>query len=98
MITRKMRLFRTGDIPERRSLERGLNLVPMATRFGHRVVLLDCRIDGRDLPFEAVRERIAAYLEAASWSRAVAQYLGMLVGSADIKGLSLDRASSPLVQ
>jgi len=48
--------------------------------------------------FENNRRRLAAYLEASSWSRAVAQYIGILAGAAEITGVTLAGADSPLVQ
>lgn len=71
---------------------------PVVTRFGAHIIALDRIIEGRELPFEVVRERIGAYLEASSWSRAIAQYISLLAGAADIRGIELDAAASPLVQ
>lgn len=71
---------------------------PLSTRFGLHIIALDRREDGVQLPFEAARDRIAGYLEASSWSRAVAQYLALLAGAADIQGVRLQGADSPLVQ
>lgn len=72
--------------------------VPVKTRFGYHVLRLDRRIEGRELPFEAVRDRIAAYLREHVWRRAVSQYLQLLVGQAEIRGIELKGASTPLVQ
>lgn len=81
------------------SLEEGqLCPVPVRSRYGVHVLRLDRRIDGRQLPFEAVRERIADYLQTASWQRAVAQYIRILAGQAEIRGIDLGAASTPLVQ
>ncbi|WP_323014054.1 peptidylprolyl isomerase [Devosia sp.] len=71
---------------------------PVATRFGYHIIQLERRIDGEQLPFEHVAQRIAAWLEAASWSRAVAQYIGILAGKASITGIALNTADGPLVQ
>ena len=71
---------------------------PVPTRFGFHVVQLDRIIRGNRLPFEMVSERIAAYLEASSWSRAVAQYVGILAGKAKIEGIDFAGADTPLVQ
>lgn len=71
---------------------------PVATPFGFHVVELERKIDGVQLPFEQVKERIAAWLEAASWSRAVSQYVGILAGAAEIKGVELAVSDGPLVQ
>jgi peptidyl-prolyl cis-trans isomerase C len=72
--------------------------VPVKTRFGYHVLRLDRRIEGRQLPFEMVRDKIADYLREHVWRRAVSQYLQLLVGQAEIRGIELNGASSPLVQ
>jgi len=71
---------------------------PVKTRFGVHVVRAGRKIEGRQLPFELVEEKIATYLEEASWRRAVAQYLAILAGQAEITGLDLVTADGPLVQ
>jgi peptidyl-prolyl cis-trans isomerase C len=72
--------------------------VPVKTGFGYHVLRLDRRVEGRQLPFEAVRERIAAYPREHVWRRGVSQYLQLLVGQAEIEGVELSGASTPLVQ
>ncbi len=62
---------------------------PVRSRFGFHVIRLDRRIAGKRLPFEAVRERIALQLEASSWSRGVAQFIGVLAERAAIVGIAL---------
>ena len=71
---------------------------PIGTRFGAHVLKAGRRVDGRVLPFEAVADRIAAYLEEASWRRAVSQYVAMLAGRAQVEGVTLAAAAGPLVQ
>ena len=81
------------------NLEQGqLSPVPVKSRYGAHVLRLDRRIEGRELPFDMVHERIATYLEEASWRRAVAQYVRLLAGQAAISGADLDAATSPLVR
>ena len=80
--------LRPGELPER----------PLETRFGLHIVQVVRRIEGRLLPFEAVRREIADYLTTAAWQRGLHQYLQILVGRADIAGITLDGADSPLVQ
>ena len=75
-----------------------LNPEPVATRFGYHVIQLDRVIAGRRLPFEVVERRIAGFLEASSWSRAVSQYVGILAGRAEIKGVDLAGSTGALVQ
>lgn len=72
--------------------------VPVRTRYGVHVLRLDRRIEGRDLPFDLVRERIALYLEQSVWQRAVSQYIRILVGRSEISGIELAGSDGPLVQ
>jgi len=71
---------------------------PVETRFGLHIVQVRRRVEGCLLPFEAVRDRIARYLTSAAWHRGVHQYLQLLVGRAEIQGVTLDGAATPLVQ
>ncbi|WP_438816506.1 peptidylprolyl isomerase [Taklimakanibacter deserti] len=71
---------------------------PVETRYGVHLIRLTRRIDGRQLPFEVVRERIASYLLEHVQRQATAQYLSLLVGRADISGVAIDGSASPLVQ
>ncbi len=81
------------------SLEPGtISAEPVQTRYGVHVVRLDRKVDGEEMPFEAVRERIAAYLEQSSWQRAVHQYVTLLAGQSRISGCAMTEAVTPLVQ
>ncbi len=62
---------------------------PVETRFGFHVIRLRQRIEGRELPFEAVRQRIADYLAESVERRALAQYVSILAGAANIAGVDL---------
>lgn len=78
------------------ALENGqLCPVPVKTRYGVHVLRLDRRIDGRQLPFEVVHDRIADYLRTACWQRAVSQYITILAGDAVIEGVDLAGPSLP---
>ncbi len=68
------------------------------TRYGFHIVRLDRRALGQLLPFELVHERIADYLQERVQRRALAQYVSVLAGRADISGISLGAADTPLVQ
>lgn len=72
--------------------------VPVPTRYGFHVLRLDRLVRGKDLPFDRVASEIARHLVARSWQRAVSQYLRLLVGRAEISGLEIDGAETPLVQ
>jgi peptidyl-prolyl cis-trans isomerase C len=88
-------------VPE---LERGLDRMQpgdvaiVETRYGFHVVRLDNRIEGRQLPFDLAHDRIAAYLKELVERRALAQYVAILAGRAEIAGVSLAASTSPLVQ
>lgn len=71
---------------------------PVETRYGVHLIRLNRRIDGELLPFDMVRERIRAYLEEHVRRQAAAQYIALLIGRADIRGIALDGADTPLVQ
>jgi peptidyl-prolyl cis-trans isomerase C len=68
------------------------------TRYGLHIVRLDRRIDGQELPFDLVHERIADYLDEAVHRRALQQYVCVLAGRADVTGVDLGAARGPLVQ
>jgi peptidyl-prolyl cis-trans isomerase C len=62
---------------------------PVQTRYGLHIIRLDRKIEGRELPFEAVAARIADYLTESARRRATAQYIARLVTRADIAGVEL---------
>ncbi|MGE5652307.1 MAG: peptidylprolyl isomerase [Bacillota bacterium] len=70
----------------------------LETRFGLHIVQVLRRIEGKLLPFDAVKSQIAETLSRQAWQRGVHQYLRILVGRADIQGVTLEGAESPLVQ
>jgi peptidyl-prolyl cis-trans isomerase C len=68
------------------------------TRYGIHLIRLRRRIEGRQLPFEAVRQRIEAYLHEHVRRQAAAQYIALLIARAEIRGIALEGAMSPFVQ
>lgn len=62
---------------------------PVATRYGFHIVRLDRKIDGRELPFEAVARQIANYLSESVRRRASAQYIARLAARATVTGIEL---------
>jgi peptidyl-prolyl cis-trans isomerase C len=71
---------------------------PVETKVGYHIVKVHKRIDGRQLPFEAVSDRIAQMLSGKSWDRAFNQYIQLLIGRSRIDGFRLEGAQTPLVQ
>ena len=76
----------------------GLAGKPLESRFGWHVVDVLDRQTGVPLPFSQVQGDIARYLAEETRSRAIRQYLQLLVGRAEIEGLDLAGAASPLVR
>jgi peptidyl-prolyl cis-trans isomerase C len=66
---------------------------PVETRYGFHIIRLERHIPGRELPFEAVRERIGLYLVERAERTALAQYVARLVSRADISGVELPTAT-----
>lgn len=79
-------------------LDEGLANQPLESRYGFHIVLVDQRIDGKQLPFEMVRDSIEGELSERVWQKAVVQYIEMLIGEAGIEGIVMRGAASPLLQ
>ena len=62
---------------------------PIASRFGHHIIRLDRRSEGRQLPFEQVRRRIAEHLIDRTGRVAIAQFVARLTARAEITGVDL---------
>nr|WP_191487070.1 peptidylprolyl isomerase [Pseudomonas sp. FEN] len=80
------------------TLAPGLASKPLESRYGWHVVSVDQRIEGMALPYEAVSTAIRTQLQQGVWQKALVQYLQTLIGAADIRGIRLQGADSPLVQ
>lgn len=68
------------------------------TRFGLHIIEVLGRKKGTLQTFDAVRDQIVGRLELQSRSTALRQYLQLLVGQAEVIGVEMDGASTPLVQ
>jgi len=71
---------------------------PVESRFGFHVIHLHKKVEGRPLEYHQVRDQIASYLRDSVRHQAMSQYLSLLIGRANIQGLELLGADSPLVQ
>lgn len=80
------------------TLAPGLASKPLESRYGWHVVSVDQRIEGMPLPYEVVSTAIRTQLQQGVWQKALVQYLQTLIGAADIRGIHLQGADSPLVQ
>lgn len=68
------------------------------TRFGFHIVEVLGRRKGTQQPFEAVQEHIAMQMTLQTRATALRQYMRLLIGQAQVEGLDLEGADSPLVQ
>lgn len=78
--------------------EGDISTSPVSTEFGYHIIRVHKRIDGEQLPFEAVAQWIEDHLRKESWRRAFSQYIQILSGQAKISGFRLAGADTPLVQ
>lgn len=62
---------------------------PVLSRHGWHLIRLDAKAEGRELPYETVRPRLAEALEKARWARAARGLVARLVAAARIEGLDL---------
>ena len=68
------------------------------SRFGFHVMEVLERDPGRQLSFEEAQARIASLLAQQSRARALHQYIRVMAGRAQVEGIELEAADSPLVQ
>ena len=96
-------ITRGSTVPEfenalKKAKKTGLLMQPIESRYGYHIVEINQIIPGKVLPLELVKEKIAAWLEASSWSKAVQQYIAILAGKSHITGIDLKPGEGPLVQ
>jgi len=80
------------------NLKQGLSKLPIETRYGFHIVIVDRQIEGRPLPFDVVKDQISTYLQHQVKHRALRNYLQQLMADACISGIALDQADSAHVQ
>ncbi len=68
------------------------------SRFGLHVVEVLARQPGLVPEFEAVKSAVAQALRQQSFTTALRQYLQLLAGQAEVEGVDLDAAATPLLQ
>lgn len=68
------------------------------TRYGFHIVAIDRRIPGKTVPFEMAHQQIADRLRSRVGEEALRQYISVLAGQAEIRGVDLAASASPLVQ
>jgi peptidyl-prolyl cis-trans isomerase C len=68
--------------------------VAVSSRYGFHIIRLDRKVEGRQLPYELVADRIADYLKEGVERRAAAQYIARLVWRATITGIEIEGAEA----
>lgn len=76
----------------------GVHTKLMHSRFGFHIMEVMGRREGEQKTYAEVQERIAAQLTLQSRSKALRQYMSLLVGQALVEGVDLEGSDSPLVQ
>ncbi|MGH8260582.1 MAG: peptidylprolyl isomerase, partial [Steroidobacteraceae bacterium] len=71
---------------------------PVATRFGWHLIRILERDEGRPLPYESARERVAAHVRDRSRRKAGVQYLQRLAAEARVEGVDLHLRPGWLMQ
>lgn len=61
---------------------------PVRSRFGWHILKLDRRIEGRELPFDYVEDKIRLHLESRAWTAAATRYVADLADRARAKGIA----------
>lgn len=83
-------ISRGQTVPEfEDALETIEDLGLVETRYGWHVVMIDQRIPGKELPFEVVVPRIAAWLAERAQRTAIKQYLELRASKATVTGIDL---------
>jgi len=96
-------LLRADSVPEFELAlfdTQDLGILPrlINTRFGFHIVRIDRRVEGEQLPFEAVEADIARFLGERVMHKAMQQYVSVLASRARIEGVDLGETHGPLVQ
>lgn len=68
------------------------------TRYGFHIVKVARRVPGQRLDFETAASHVAQELRARVQAKAMEQYVRMLAAQADIEGVDLGAATSPLLR
>jgi peptidyl-prolyl cis-trans isomerase C len=61
---------------------------PVRSRFGWHILKLDRRVEGRELPFDYVEDKIRLHLESRAWTAAATRYVAGLADRARARGVA----------
>jgi len=71
------------------TLPEGLGVHPIESRYGYHVVWVNRRVDGEQLPFDIVENKVENYMAQQVYRQAIGQYMQILIAEADIKGIDM---------
>lgn len=71
------------------TLEEGIFEQPIESRYGFHVVRVDRKVEGETLPYDAVKEKIATYLNASVERKSISTYIRRLFTESKISGINL---------
>lgn len=78
--------------------EEELSSEPVASEVGYHIIKLHKRAEGKQLPYDSVKDWISDFLKSQSFQTAFSQYVQLLAAEAKISGFRMKQADSPLVQ
>ncbi|NVK21791.1 MAG: peptidylprolyl isomerase [Kangiellaceae bacterium] len=70
-------------------LDEGLHNKPLESRYGYHIVFINKKIEGNQLEYEMVKEKIKDYLNHRRYRQSVSDYLYRLVEESEIEGIEL---------
>lgn len=70
--------------------QEGLITYPIESRYGFHIVMVDRKIEGQQLPYDYVKDKVAEYLNDKVQRKATAHYIQTLIQDADIQGFNFD--------
>lgn len=73
----------------RRLSEGAITTEPVLTRHGYHIVRLNAVAEGKALPFEAVKEKIAEAMEKAAWVRSAKVFVDELALASEVSGAEI---------
>lgn len=76
----------------------GIHTSPIESRYGWHIVAIDNRVEGEQLPYDAVKKHIYQMLHESVTRRCLKQYIQVLATQANVQGIDMGQDDSPLMQ
>lgn len=68
----------------------GLIDYPVESRYGFHIVMVDRKVEGQQLPYDYVKDKVAEYLQEKAQRKATSHYIQTLIEQAEIFGFNFD--------